>query len=181
MTDNELGTGGSYDVPPDWRRQLVRFLGGVDTLIHDGMYSEAMIEARAGWGHSTPEQAVELARDAGCRRLVLFHHEPEHDDADDRCAPASGRADHAAAQARGPRGRRRAGRHDPDSLSEVLYTMRRRSCLVYSLAGPGPVRPALASRRTPGRASRCCRSKTAAPTARTRKTSRPCSRASPAC
>jgi phosphoribosyl 1,2-cyclic phosphodiesterase len=82
LTDNELGTGGSYDVGPTWRTDLVRFLQGVDTLIHDGMYSEAMIEARAGWGHSTPEQAVALAREAGCRRLVLFHHEPEHDDGD---------------------------------------------------------------------------------------------------
>jgi phosphoribosyl 1,2-cyclic phosphodiesterase len=81
VTDNELGPGGSYDVPPDWREQLVRFLGGVDTLIHDGMYSEAMIESRAGWGHSSPTQAIGLAGDAGCRRLVLFHHEPENDDA----------------------------------------------------------------------------------------------------
>jgi ribonuclease BN (tRNA processing enzyme) len=81
LTDNELGPGGSYDVPADWRKQLVRFLHGVDTLIHDGMYSEAMIESRAGWGHSTPEQAIGLAWEAGCRRLVLFHHEPEHDDA----------------------------------------------------------------------------------------------------
>ncbi len=80
VTDNELGPGGVYDVPVNWRDQFVRFLGGVDTLIHDGMYSEAMIESRAGWGHSSPEQAVSLARDAGCRRLVLFHHEPEHDD-----------------------------------------------------------------------------------------------------
>jgi phosphoribosyl 1,2-cyclic phosphodiesterase len=81
LTDNELGPGGSYDVAPNWRGQLVRFLGGVDTLIHDGMYSEAMIESRSGWGHSTPEEAICLAREAGCRRLVLFHHEPEHDDA----------------------------------------------------------------------------------------------------
>ncbi|MDX2122155.1 MAG: MBL fold metallo-hydrolase [Gemmatimonadota bacterium] len=80
LTDNELGSGGSYDVPDDWRPQLVRFLRGVDTLIHDGMYSEGMIESRAGWGHSTPEQAVALAWEAGVRRLVLFHHEPEHDD-----------------------------------------------------------------------------------------------------
>jgi phosphoribosyl 1,2-cyclic phosphodiesterase len=81
LTDNELGSGGSYDVGPGWREGLVRFLGGVDTLIHDGMYTEAMIESRSGWGHSTPEQAIELAREAGCQRLVLFHHEPEHDDA----------------------------------------------------------------------------------------------------
>jgi phosphoribosyl 1,2-cyclic phosphodiesterase len=80
LTDNELGSGGSYDVGPDWYAGLVRFLQGVDTLIHDGMYSEAMIESRAGWGHSTPEQAIALAHEARCRRLVLFHHEPEHDD-----------------------------------------------------------------------------------------------------
>jgi phosphoribosyl 1,2-cyclic phosphodiesterase len=80
VTDNELGSGGSYDVPPDWREQLVRFLTGVHTLIHDGMYSEDMIELRAGWGHSTPRQAVDLASEAGCRHLVLFHHEPENDD-----------------------------------------------------------------------------------------------------
>ncbi|MGE5231699.1 MAG: MBL fold metallo-hydrolase, partial [Deltaproteobacteria bacterium] len=38
------------------------------------------IASRAGWGHSTPGQAVDLAAEAGCRRLVLFHHDPENDD-----------------------------------------------------------------------------------------------------
>lgn len=80
LTDNELGPGGRYPVPADWRAQLVRFLEGVDTLIHDAMYSEGIIRARAGWGHSTPRQAVELAAEAGCPRLILFHHDPEHDD-----------------------------------------------------------------------------------------------------
>ncbi len=80
VTDNELGPGGSYDVPPDWRSRLVRFLTGVDTLIHDGMYSEEQLESRAGWGHSTPAEAVALAGECKARRLVLFHHEPEHDD-----------------------------------------------------------------------------------------------------
>ncbi len=32
------------------RRQLAKFLSGVDTLIHDGMYSEAMIESRRAGG-----------------------------------------------------------------------------------------------------------------------------------
>ncbi|HET7598938.1 MAG TPA: MBL fold metallo-hydrolase [Gemmatimonadales bacterium] len=81
LTDNELGPGGRYPVPRDWRRRLVKFLGGTDTLIHDAMYSEGIVRARAGWGHSTPRQAVDLAAEAGCRRLVLFHHDPEHDDA----------------------------------------------------------------------------------------------------
>jgi phosphoribosyl 1,2-cyclic phosphodiesterase len=81
VTDNELGPGGSYSVSADWRDRLVAFLEGTDTLIHDAMYSDEFIKVRAGWGHSTPRQAVELAADARCARLVLFHHEPEHDDA----------------------------------------------------------------------------------------------------
>jgi len=80
ITDNELGPGGSYPVAPDWREALVRELTGVDVLVHDAMYGEQMIRARAGWGHSTPRQAVDLAAAAGCRRLLLFHYEPEHDD-----------------------------------------------------------------------------------------------------
>ena len=81
VTDNELGEGGDYPVGPDWRPGLANFLRGTDTLIHDAMYSEQIVQARRGWGHSTPREAVEIAGEAGCRRLVLFHHEPEHDDA----------------------------------------------------------------------------------------------------
>jgi phosphoribosyl 1,2-cyclic phosphodiesterase len=81
LTDNELGTGGTYPVARDWRDRLVTFLEGTDTLIHDAMYSDEFIKMRAGWGHSTPREAVELAGEARCARLVLFHHEPEHDDA----------------------------------------------------------------------------------------------------
>jgi ribonuclease BN (tRNA processing enzyme) len=58
----------------------VQFLAGADTLIHDAMYSDQFIHQRAGWGHSTPRQAVELAAQAECARLILFHHEPENDD-----------------------------------------------------------------------------------------------------
>jgi len=80
LTDNELGPGGTYSVRANWRSALIEFLGGVDTLIHDAMYSESVIAARAGWGHSTPKEAIDLAVEAQCRRLVLFHHDPECDD-----------------------------------------------------------------------------------------------------
>lgn len=80
VTDNELGTGGTYPVAADWRKRLVEFLDGTDTLIHDAMYSDQFIQQRAGWGHSTPRQAVDLAAEAECGRLILFHHEPENDD-----------------------------------------------------------------------------------------------------
>jgi phosphoribosyl 1,2-cyclic phosphodiesterase len=85
VTDNELGSGGSYEVPTDWRARMVQFVEGADTLIHDAMYPDQIIQARAGWGHSTPRQAVDLAHEGRCQRLILFHHEPEHsDDALDR-------------------------------------------------------------------------------------------------
>jgi phosphoribosyl 1,2-cyclic phosphodiesterase len=80
VTDNELGPGGHYDVPASWRRDFVSFLRDVDLLIHDAMYTPKELEQHRGWGHSTYEEAVALAQDAGVRRLVLFHHEPEHDD-----------------------------------------------------------------------------------------------------
>jgi phosphoribosyl 1,2-cyclic phosphodiesterase len=81
VTDNELGPGGNYEVPSDWRERLVEFVAEADVLIHDAMYLDQIIQARAGWGHSTPRQAVDLAVQGCCRRLILFHHEPEHDDA----------------------------------------------------------------------------------------------------
>jgi phosphoribosyl 1,2-cyclic phosphodiesterase len=81
VTDNELGPGGTYEVAADWRDRMIEFIRDADTLIHDAMYLDQIIQARAGWGHSTPRQAVDLAREGRCRRLVLFHHEPEHDDA----------------------------------------------------------------------------------------------------
>jgi ribonuclease BN (tRNA processing enzyme) len=33
-----------------------------------------------GWGHSRVTDAVDLARTAGARRLVTFHHDPAHND-----------------------------------------------------------------------------------------------------
>jgi len=80
VTDNELGSGGDYDVGPTWRRDFVSFLTGVDLLIHDGMYTPEELGRHRGWGHSSNVEAVELAVEAQVKRLVLFHHRPEHDD-----------------------------------------------------------------------------------------------------
>ena len=50
------------------------------------MYTAGEYQSFVGWGHSTHEQAVELALDAEVERLVLFHHRPERtDDEVDRC------------------------------------------------------------------------------------------------
>jgi len=44
------------------------------------MYTPEEYPRYAGWGHSTFTEAVELAVEAGAKRLALFHHEPEHGD-----------------------------------------------------------------------------------------------------
>ena len=95
VTDDELGKGGDYDVGPNWRSRFVNFIGGCDLLIHDATYLPEEYASHAGWGHSTWQEAVDLAHEAGARRLALFHHDPEHDDAtlDDAVKRAK---DHAA-------------------------------------------------------------------------------------
>jgi phosphoribosyl 1,2-cyclic phosphodiesterase/DNA-binding response OmpR family regulator len=61
-------------------RRHVEFLGGADLVIHDAQYTAAEYPAKAGWGHSTVESVVAVARLAGARRLALFHHDPLRDD-----------------------------------------------------------------------------------------------------
>jgi len=66
-------------------QRLIRFAQGADLLIHDAQYTleEYLnpVTSRQGWGHSTPEMALEVARAAGVRHLAFFHHDPAHDDA----------------------------------------------------------------------------------------------------
>ena len=80
LTDNELGRGGAGRVPATWRSDVADFVRGTALLVHDGMYSPALGEERSGWGHSSALDAVALARDGGVEHLVLFHHDPDHDD-----------------------------------------------------------------------------------------------------
>lgn len=50
-------------------------------LIMDGQYDAGEAARFAGWGHSTWQDAAEVARAAGVRRLMVTHHAPENDDA----------------------------------------------------------------------------------------------------
>ena len=53
---------------------------GADVLIYDSSFTEAEFAHHRGWGHSSWEHAVLVARAAGVRQLVLHHHEPGRDD-----------------------------------------------------------------------------------------------------
>jgi len=59
---------------------LRRFAAGASVLIYDATYTDAEYRTRIGWGHSTWREGVRLADAASVKRLVLFHHDPSHDD-----------------------------------------------------------------------------------------------------
>jgi phosphoribosyl 1,2-cyclic phosphodiesterase len=64
-------------------RALIEFSRGADYLIYDTTYMRAEYEElRRGWGHSTWYAAVQVARAAGVGTLILFHHHPDHTDAE---------------------------------------------------------------------------------------------------
>lgn len=76
----------TYRTGADWRDRLVEFVRGASLLIHDATYTTAEYDRHRGWGHSTHEEVVKLALDAGVEQLVLFHHRPERSDDDlDQC------------------------------------------------------------------------------------------------
>lgn len=69
------------------------FLKGADVLVHDTQYFGHDLPAKAGWGHSTVEYAVDLALAGRVKTLVLFHHDPNRDDSgiDEMIATAEAR------------------------------------------------------------------------------------------
>ncbi len=82
MTDNEL--------LPEIKRaeshinyqrdDFIRFIRGADILIHDAQYSDRDYRQKKGWGHSTWNETVKLAAEGEVKHLVLFHHDPDHND-----------------------------------------------------------------------------------------------------
>ena len=78
---------------------------GASVLIHDVQYTDDEYAARVGWGHSGVTDAVTFAHRAEVQRLIMFHHDPTHDDM---------MLDQLGGQAR--RAWERAG-HDPATVS----------------------------------------------------------------
>ena len=59
---------------------VVALSKNADLLIHDAQYTPDELKVKRGWGHSSWEQAIEVAERAGVKKLALFHHDPEHND-----------------------------------------------------------------------------------------------------
>jgi phosphoribosyl 1,2-cyclic phosphodiesterase len=60
--------------------RLLNASKGADLLFYDAQYTPEEYPNRMGWGHGTWLQATRVATAAEVKQLVLFHHDPSHND-----------------------------------------------------------------------------------------------------
>jgi phosphoribosyl 1,2-cyclic phosphodiesterase len=59
---------------------VLALIDRADLMIYDATYTDAEFPRHRDWGHSTWQEGARLADAASVRRLVIFHHDPGHDD-----------------------------------------------------------------------------------------------------
>ncbi len=74
---------GSIDFPrnPEWTSGF-ELAAGADLLIHDAQYGDEEYADRVGWGHSAMRDLLGFASAVRAARVVPFHYDPDHTDAD---------------------------------------------------------------------------------------------------
>lgn len=60
--------------------RVLEFVRGVDLLVADAQYTDEEYEGKRGWGHSSMGTVLDLAARAQVKKVILFHHEPTHND-----------------------------------------------------------------------------------------------------
>lgn len=94
VTDHESET--------DCNEEIAMIIEGVDVLIHDAQYLPSEAASHVGWGHSTWEDAVAMAKRIGASELFLTSHEPSRTDSDVDAMVEVARAEFPNARAVGP-------------------------------------------------------------------------------
>jgi phosphoribosyl 1,2-cyclic phosphodiesterase len=61
-------------------RNIVNLIQGADIVIYDATYTDEEYPNYIGWGHSTWSEGIKLCDAASADKLVIFHHDPSHDD-----------------------------------------------------------------------------------------------------
>lgn len=59
---------------------LCKAAENADIFIYDCNYTEEEYQQRKGWGHSTWNEAVKISEKSGVKKLILWHHDPLHND-----------------------------------------------------------------------------------------------------
>jgi phosphoribosyl 1,2-cyclic phosphodiesterase len=68
-------------VPGTPDANVLSLIAGADIVIYDSTYTDEEYPRFKGWGHSTWQEGARLCDAAKAKRLVIFHHDPAHDDA----------------------------------------------------------------------------------------------------
>ncbi len=68
-------------VPGRLDTNVLKLIEGADIVVYDSTYTDEEYPAHVGWGHSTWQEGVRLVEKAGAKRLAIYHHDPDHDDA----------------------------------------------------------------------------------------------------
>jgi phosphoribosyl 1,2-cyclic phosphodiesterase len=67
-------------IPGKPDQNILGLIEGADVVIYDSTYTDDEFPSHVGWGHSTWQEGVRLCREAEAKQLVIFHHDPDHDD-----------------------------------------------------------------------------------------------------
>lgn len=67
-------------LPERHEPHLLELLHKADVVLMDAMFDEKDYAGHEGWGHTTWQKVIDLAREAKVRHLILFHHHPCYDD-----------------------------------------------------------------------------------------------------
>jgi phosphoribosyl 1,2-cyclic phosphodiesterase len=80
IPDHEPGLGAPIDALGQEWISGVDLAHGADLLIHDCQYTDREYPAHVGWGHCPLSHALTFADRVAAARVLLFHHDPLHDD-----------------------------------------------------------------------------------------------------
>ena len=61
-------------------KNVIEFASDSDILIHDAQYTPEDQIKHIGWGHSSWQNAVDVAIQSNTKKLILFHHSPDYND-----------------------------------------------------------------------------------------------------
>ena len=73
LTDMEHGH-------PLFDQSALRLMDKADLALYDAMFDQHTYPHHKGWGHSTWEQGLIFAQEAGVQKLALIHHDPQMSD-----------------------------------------------------------------------------------------------------